>query len=80
MSRPGRGMAGRRLARGNPLGGWLADRIGARRTLTGGLVLVAAAALGIALVAEPWHAFAATGLGLGAAIVWPSQDALLALR
>jgi MFS family permease len=64
---------------GNPLGGWLSDRIGARRTLTGGLLLVSVAALAIALVREPWHAFAATGLfGLGAAVVWPAQDALLA--
>jgi MFS family permease len=63
---------------GNPLGGWLSDRVGARRTLTGGLLLVSVAAVAIALVSEPWHAFAATGLfGLGAAVVWPAQDALL---
>jgi MFS family permease len=64
---------------GNPLGGWLADRIGARRTVTGGLLLVSGASLGIAFVREPWHAFAATGVfGLGAAVVWPAQDTLLA--
>jgi MFS family permease len=64
---------------GNPLGGWLADRIGARRTLTGGLLLVSGASLGIASVRDPWHAFAATGaFGLGAAVVWPAQDTLLA--
>ena len=44
---------------------------GTRRRVGGALALV--------LVREPWHAFAATGaLGLGAAVVWPAQDALLA--
>jgi MFS family permease len=64
---------------GNPLAGWASDRIGARRVLVAGLVTVAAGALAIALIRAPWHAFVATVLfGFGAALVWPSQDALLA--
>jgi MFS family permease len=64
---------------GNPLGGSLSDRIGARRTMVGGLVLVSVGALALVLVREAWHALAAAGvLGFGAAVVWPSQDALLA--
>ncbi|HUH08571.1 MAG TPA: MFS transporter [Egibacteraceae bacterium] len=64
---------------GNPLGGWLADRIGARSTVIAGLMVSAAAAVGVASVADPWHAFAAAGLvGLGAAVTWPAEDALLA--
>jgi MFS family permease len=64
---------------GNPLAGWASDRIGARRTLVGGLVMVAVGALAVALVREPWHAFVASALlGFGASIVWPAQDALLA--
>jgi MFS family permease len=64
---------------GNPLGGWLADRLGARDAVAAGLVLAAAGAFGLALVREPWHAFVAAAVaGMGAAIVWPAQDALLA--
>ena len=64
---------------GNPLGGWLADRLGSRDTLAAGLVVAAVGAFAIAGVREPWQAFAATAVvGLGAAIVWPAQDALLA--
>jgi MFS family permease len=64
---------------GNPLAGWASDRVGARRTLVGGLVLVAVGALAVALVRQSWHAFVASALlGFGASIVWPSQDALLA--
>lgn len=64
---------------GNPLGGWLADRLGPRNAVAGGLVVAAAGAFAVALVREPWHGFAAAAaVGLGAAIVWPAQDALLA--
>lgn len=64
---------------GNPLAGWASDRAGARPTLVGGLITVAVGAVAVALIDETWHAFAATAtLGFGAAIVWPSQDALLA--
>jgi MFS family permease len=64
---------------GNPLGGWLADRVGARNAVAGGLVVAAAGAFSVALVREPWHGFAAAAaVGLGAAIVWPAEDAFLA--
>jgi MFS family permease len=64
---------------GNPLGGWLADRFGPRNAVAAGLVVAAAGAFGLALVREPWQGFAAAAVvGLGAAIVWPAQDALLA--
>ena len=64
---------------GNPLGGWLSDRIGSRRAVVVGLVVSAAGAGLIALVHSPWHAFAAAAVvGLGAAITWPALDTLLA--
>lgn len=64
---------------GNPLGGWLADRVGPRNAVVAGLVVAAAGSVSVALVGQAWHAFLATGLaGLGAGIVWPAQDALLA--
>jgi MFS family permease len=64
---------------GNPLGGWLADRAGPRNAVVAGLVVAAAGSVSVALVGEVWHAFVATGLvGLGAGLVWPAQDALLA--
>jgi len=71
-------VAGAGLA-GNPLGGWLSDRVGPRDALVVGLVVAAAGSLGVALVREPWQAFAAAAvLGLGVAICWPALDALLA--
>jgi len=64
---------------GNPLGGSLADRFGARNTLIGGLLIAAAGAILLLAVRQPWQAFAAAGTaGLGASIAWPAQDALLA--
>ncbi|MFD7700883.1 MFS transporter [Streptomyces caelestis] len=64
---------------GNPLGGWLADRRTPRLTLILGLFTAAAGAVALANVHSLWQAFAATGLvGLGAAVIWPAQDALLA--
>jgi MFS family permease len=64
---------------GNPTGGWLSDRYGARNALVLGLLIAAGGALSIALVTERWHAFAAAALlGFGAAVVWPAQDTLLA--
>jgi MFS family permease len=63
---------------GNPLGGWLSDRIGARRALIAGLVVAAAGAAGLAGVRGTGQAFAAAGtVGLGAAMVLPALDALL---
>ena len=64
---------------GNPLGGALSDRIGARNAVICGLVLAAIGAVLITFVRQPWHGFAATAIvGLGAAVIWPAQDALLA--
>jgi MFS family permease len=64
---------------GNPVGGWLADRGGARNAVVAGLVVAGVGAVSVALVREAWHAFAAAGLvGLGASVIWPAQDALLA--
>jgi MFS family permease len=64
---------------GNPLGGWLADRAGPRNAVVAGLVVATAGSASVAMVGEAWHAFVATGLvGLGAGVVWPAQDALLA--
>ena len=64
---------------GNPLGGWLSDRLGARKTLLIGLGLSVAGSGAMALVHAEWHAFAAAAaVGLGAAVCWPSQDTLLA--
>ncbi|GIF69929.1 MFS transporter [Asanoa ishikariensis] len=64
---------------GNPAGGWLADRIGARRAVIAGLAVAAAGAGAIALVHATWHGFAATFLyGMGMAALLPAQDALLA--
>jgi MFS family permease len=64
---------------GNLAGGTLADRVGARNALILGLAVAAAGAALLTLVTAPWHAFAATAVaGVGAGIVWPAQDALLA--
>ena len=64
---------------GNPAGGWLADRIDARRAVIVGLVLAAAGSLAMALVHEAWQGFAAAALyGVGAGVLLPAQDALLA--
>ena len=64
---------------GNPLAGWLSDRFGARNTLVLGLLIAAAGSGCIVLVHAPWQALAAAGVsGFGGAVIWPSQDALLA--
>ncbi len=64
---------------GNPVGGSLSDRVGARRTLVFGLLVATAGALSVAFVHQVWQAFAAAGLvGFGAAVIWPAQDSLLA--
>jgi MFS family permease len=64
---------------GNPIAGALCDRVGARNTLVGGLVVSALGGAALAFVQVAWEGFAAAALvGLGAAVVWPSQDALLA--
>jgi MFS family permease len=47
---------------GNPLGGWLADRLGPRNVVAAGVVVAAAGAFAMAGVRAPWQAFAASAL------------------
>jgi MFS family permease len=63
---------------GNPLGGAMADRWTPRRALMAGLVVAAAGSVALALARSPAALFGAAALtGLGVAISWPAQDALL---
>jgi MFS family permease len=65
---------------GNPVGGSLADRIGAKATVIGGLVVAGVGSVALTAVHVAWQAFPASALvGFGLAIVWPAQDALLAV-
>lgn len=62
-----------------PLGGWLTDRVGARRALLAGLVLTAGASVWFAFVHRPWEALTSAFLfGFGGFTVLPAQDSLLA--
>jgi MFS family permease len=64
---------------GNLAAGIGSDRIGARATLVAGLAVSAAGSVAMIAVHDAWQGFAAAAaLGLGAAVVWPAQDALLA--
>jgi len=64
---------------GNPAGGVLADRATPRRALMAGLVLAAAGSAALAAARTGPGLFAAAALlGLGVAVIWPAQDALLA--
>ncbi|MGE3414331.1 MAG: MFS transporter [Dehalococcoidia bacterium] len=64
---------------GNPVGGWLTDRIGARHALMVGLVLAAGGSAALVLVDSAWSGFMAAGLyGMGMSVSWPAEDALLA--
>jgi len=64
---------------GNPAGGAAADRWTPRRALMAGLVLAAAGSAALGLARTPAALFGAAGLlGLGASVIWPAQDALLA--
>ncbi|MDQ3822328.1 MAG: MFS transporter [Actinomycetota bacterium] len=61
-----------------PLAGALADRIGARQTLIGALLVMSGAFALFPLITEAWHALALNALaGLGSGAFWPSQGALL---
>ncbi len=65
---------------GNPTGGLLTDRAGARRAVVAGSVVAAAGTASIAFVSEPWVAFAAAAAtGFGLAVFWPAFDSLLAI-
>jgi MFS family permease len=64
---------------GNPLGGVLADRLTPRRALMAALVVAAAGAVALAFAACAAALFgAAFVVGLGASVIWPVQDTLLA--
>ena len=64
---------------GNPLGGAMADRWSPRRALMIGLVINAAGSVALAFARNEAELFGATAIvGLGASIIWPAQDALLA--
>ena len=61
-----------------PVAGAVADRIGARATLLGSLVVLACAFAFFPLIREPWHAFLLNGLaGVGSGGFWPSHATLL---
>jgi MFS family permease len=67
------------LVVGNPIAGSLSDRCGPRATLIGGLIVSAFGASALPFVRVAWEGLAAAAVvGLGAAVIWPSQDALLA--
>jgi MFS family permease len=64
---------------GNPLGGAAADRWTPRRALMAGLTVAAAGSAALAFAHTTAALFGAAGLlGLGVAVCWPAQDALLA--
>lgn len=64
---------------GNPLGGTLSDRVGPRAALAAGLIAAAAGSVALAAADGATAAFAAVAvLGLGAGVIWPAQDTLLA--
>jgi MFS family permease len=64
---------------GNPLGGALSDRWTPRRALVIGLAAAAAGSGAVALAHSAQALFTAAGLlGLGASVIWPAQNALLA--
>jgi MFS family permease len=64
---------------GNPLGGWLSDRLGPRAALAVGLVSSAAGVATLGWATGAPVAFpAAAMLGLGNSIAWPAFDTLLA--
>ena len=61
-----------------PLAGALADRIGARQTLIGALLVMAGAFSLFPLIHNAWQALALNALaGVGSGAFWPSQGALL---
>ncbi|MEV4379924.1 MFS transporter [Streptosporangium sp. NPDC049644] len=63
---------------GNPLGGLLADRFGAKQTTVSGLVIVSAGTAGLAVIQSAWQGFLAAGVyGLGIAITAPAFQSLL---
>ncbi|MDX6494477.1 MAG: hypothetical protein QOE17_463 [Gaiellales bacterium] len=71
-----RGASGFGLA---PIGGLLADRLGARAVAVGSMALAAAGWFALAHVTEAWQAFVvAVVIGAGNAGFWPAYSAVLA--
>lgn len=65
---------------GNPLSGWLVDKLGSRTVLLGSLVCSAAGMATFAGVTHAALAFVAAALlGLGNSVAWPAFDSLLAI-
>jgi MFS family permease len=59
--------------------GTLSDRVGPKRVLIAALVVMTIAFALMALIREPWHAFAVYIIwGAGSGAFWPAQSALLA--
>src|SRR4029077_11037729 len=56
------------------IGGSLADRIGPKTVMIGSLAVMSVAFALMALIREPWQAFAVYGVwGAGSGAFWPSQ-------
>ena len=61
-----------------PIGGWLADRFGARRIVILSLFVSGLGSISIAQVQETWHAFAAAAVwGTGITLFWPAVHSFL---
>ncbi|WP_344850644.1 MFS transporter [Kribbella ginsengisoli] len=64
---------------GNPLGGYLTDRLGPSWPLAGGYIISAFACIGLVSPAYVWQPITACALvGFGVSIAWPAETALLA--
>lgn len=64
---------------GNPLGGYLCDRLGSRITMTLGLLVEGCGVLALANASTFGYAMAAVGIaGVGGGASWPAQDAMIA--
>ncbi|MGI5372674.1 MFS transporter [Streptomyces sp. CA-251387] len=63
---------------GNPLGGYLADRIGRRHAGLAGMLVAAAGTGMMATVTATWQALVWMGVfGFGQSVMWPAMNALL---
>jgi MFS family permease len=52
----------------NPLAGWLGDRVGARRLIAGGGIVLAGALWLDSLITSPWHLYLAFGVATAAGV------------
>ena len=61
-----------------PMGGSLVDRLGARRVVLPMLLVEAVGVASLALVTEPWHAFAAiTLVAIGGGVIWSAMATIM---